>query len=109
MVPRESKNGSMMSCEPSAKMTCSDWFLLSWKSVIFSLAMAVKSIFTVPVETRMKDIGVAGLRLGELDDLNRIGAGIGVRASLRDNKRTVHDYLPRAQFFGGRITAIQIC
>ena len=38
-----------------------------------------------------------------------VGARIGVRASLRDNKRTVHDYLPRAPFFGGRITANQIC
>ena len=48
ITPIESKNGSMMTWEPSAKMMCSDWFLLSWKSVIFSLAIAVKSIFTEP-------------------------------------------------------------
>src|SRR5689334_14996115 len=35
-------------------MTCSDWFLLSWKSVIFSLAIAVKSIFTAPLKLAWK-------------------------------------------------------
>ena len=54
MMPRELKKGSMMSCEPSAKMMCSDWFLLSWKRVIFSLAMALKSIFTTPEKLAWK-------------------------------------------------------
>ena len=88
-------------------MMCSDWFLLSWKSVIFSFAMALKSIFTTPEKLAWKisvcpASGLMSLMTwtGVVPELESI--------RLRDNKRTVHDYLPaRPQTVDPVLGAIQ--
>ena len=90
MMPRESKKGSMMSCEPSAKMMRrADWFLLSWEKSDLFVGDGAEVDLHKAGEARVEDLGVPGCRFEELDDLDW-GCTRARRIRLRDNKRTVH-------------------